>query len=787
MIFAQLKDDFICRTITVHPLRDIAVRIILPYTELAHLFSNSKLIPNNPQMIFLLSRPLWIFLFLILTPARSAFARNDFYVAPNGNDSGPGSKTAPFATLDRARQEARLTNGVTIWIHGGVYRLTQTFRLDSLDSGIAESPVMYRSMPGEDVHIIGGRMLDPSVFKSVTDEKILRVLTPEARGHVVEAQLRSSGISDFGELKQYGHGHPVVPAPLELFFNERPMQLARYPNWGDIPMGKVIDPGSVPRVGDFSNRGGTFVYADPRHARWAGLDDVWLQGTFMWGYSDDMIRVESIDTLTQKIRLSSPHLYGLGSGEPFRQYVALNILQEIDQPGEYYLDRKSGVLYFWPPEPLKGSTIAVSELERPIIALEGASHIVLQGLTVEYARGMGIYIEGGEGNLIAGCTIRNTGTIGIMMGQGSKPPASPASVDAEIYNGVAVSEEIGDLQNHLYIDTGWDRKAGMKQGVLSCDIYNTGSGGIFLGGGNKKRLIAGGSFVENCRIHDYNRRNKFLWAGVNVDGCGNRVAHNEIYNSDSQGIYVHGNDHVFEYNVVHDVAMNSDDTSPWYLGRDPSDRGNIVRYNFFHHIGRPDRMVMGIYLDDGTCGATIFGNVLYKAATYGAVYSNAGQDNIVRNNIFIESYGPAVHMKSMWYDFAKGQIKQYFGPDGIFRRRLTKSVDIYTPPYSTRYPQLMNFLDLMADSITYIGMRPLRNIMEWNVVYNCPEVLRLTGPYAAFEARNNLVTRDDPGFVDEVRMNFELRDDAAVYKKLKGFQKIPFARIGPYSDKYRKK
>ena len=292
-------------------------------------------------------------------------------------------------------------------------------------------------------------------------------------------------------------------------------------------------------------------------------------------------------------------------------------------------------------------------------------------------------------------------------------------------------------------------------------------------------------FVENCRIHDYNRRNRFLWSGVNVDGCGNRVAHNEIYNSDCQGIFVHGNEHMFEYNIVHDVALNSDDTSPWYLGRDPSDRGNIVRYNFFHHIGRRDRMVMGVYLDDGTCGVTIFGNVLYKTATYGAVYSNSGSDNIVKNNIFIESYGPAVHLKSMWYDFAKNQVQEYFGPEGTYRRRLTRYVDIYHPPYSTRYPELVHFLDLMPDSVTYEGMRPQRNVMEGNVVYNCPEVLRLTAPYAMFEMKNNLITDTDPGFVDEARMNFALRDDAVVFEKVKGFRKIPFDRIGPHPDKYR--
>ncbi|MEO8167847.1 MAG: hypothetical protein ABI623_06350, partial [bacterium] len=322
--------------------------------------------------------------------AHSAFAANDLYVAINGNDSSPGSKAKPFATFNRAREAARITlhkqgrkTGVTVWIKAGVYRLTQTFRLDSLDS-----ETTYRSMPDEDVRITGGTLLSTSAFKPVTDQNILRGLTEEAGRHVVHAQLKSFGVSDFGEMKQIGFSLPVIPAPLELFFNDRPMQLARYPNRGEIAIGTVVDAGSVPRVGNFSNRGGTFVYSDPHHARWAGLDDVWLSGTFMWGYAEDVIHVESIDTIAQRIKLSSPHIYGIGTGEPFRQYIALNILDELDDPGEYYLDRKNGIIYFWPPAPLNGSTIAVSGLEHPLISLEGASNVTLQGLTIEYGRGI---------------------------------------------------------------------------------------------------------------------------------------------------------------------------------------------------------------------------------------------------------------------------------------------------------------------------------------------------------------------------------------------------------------
>ncbi len=736
---------------------------------------------------------IFIITFMALIIASPVIAQHDFYISPDGRDNGSGSKEQPFATFERARDAVRAVikndghkTAITVWVYSGTYRFTKTLRLDSLDSGTQKFPVIYRSMSGANVRINGGQSLDPSAFHAVQDQKILSRLTSDTRQHVVQIDLRSRGINDYGEFKQYGHSLPVVPAPLELFFDERPMQVARYPNIGQIPMGKVMDPGSIPRYGDFSGRGGTFMYTDPRISKWINEDDVWLQGTFRWGYADDMIRIASIDTVKHEIKLATPHLYGLGSGEPYQQFVARNILDELDEPGEYYLDRHTGILYFWPPEKMEGSRVVVSMLEKPLISLIGASHIIIRGFTIEDTRGMGIYIERGESNLIAGCTIRNTGTIGILMGQGSEPVPGHSGLNGKNYEGRAVSEKIGDLITHRYNNKTWNRHAGMNQGVLSCDIYNNGSGGVFLSGGNKKNLIPGNSYVRNCRIHDYNRRNRFLWSAINVDGCGNKVQHNEIYNSGYQGIYVNGNDHLFEYNIIHDVSMNSDDTSPWYLGRDPSDRGNVVRYNFFHHIGRQDRMVMGVYLDDGTCGTTVFGNVFYKVATYGTVYSNSGQDNVVKNNIFISSYGPAVHLKSMFYDFAKNSIKTFFGPDGIYRNRLTKSVNIYKPPYSTRYPEMHDYLDLMPDGKTYVGMRPRRNIMEWNLVYNCPETLRLTAPYAQFDTLNNYVTNQDPGFIDREHLNFQLHDSSIVYKKMKGFKKIPFSKIGLYQDEYRK-
>ena len=718
----------------------------------------------------------------------------DVYVSPRGQDANPGSSARPVATLEAARDLVRRQKvvkglpkgGLTVWIAGGQYDRQRPFILNESDAGSPEAPVVWRALPGSHVSITGGRGIPPARFAKVRDEHILGRLQPAAAPQVVQVELGRLGLKDFGRHQQYGHALPVCPAPLELFFGGQAMPLAHYPNTGSIRIGKVIDPGSVPRHGDYSERGATFEYTDPRHAAWAGLKEVWLQGTFNYGFADDYLPVEAIDPRTKQLKLALPHLYGVGSGQPYQSYVAFNVLEELDSPGEWYLERATGVLYFWPPGPLEGQAIVVSVLEDPIICLEGASNVTLRDFTIETGRGIGIYLERGTNDSIVGCTVRNVGTSGIFMGQGARQTFPHTTVDD--YEGVPVSRRVGNLQGQIYKDTAWDRRAGSGNRVLSCDVYNTGSGGIALSGGSKRELIPGRNSVENCKVHDYNRRNKFLWSGINVDGCGNRVAYCEVFNSDWQGIYVHGNDHVFEYNEIHHVTLNSNDTSPWYLGRDPGDRGNVVRYNYFHHCGNPERMNMGIYCDDSTTGVLVHGNVFYRMnTTHGVLFSNSGWDLVMTNNIVIEPLAHTAVMSAHYYTWAKAQAPEMFGARGLLRKRLLESVNVLAPPYSVRYPELTNYLDPIVVGKEWEGMRPRRNLLAGNVIVGgSKEPLSLLGgAHAQFSNLNNFVAGKDPGFVDYRNGDFTLRADSEVFVRMPGFQPIPFRRMGIHTDESR--
>lgn len=719
----------------------------------------------------------------------------EIHVSPLGNNRNPGTAMKPLATPEAARDLMRkLRQGkksqnipAKIIIHAGTYDLKSSFVLDQRDGGTEANPVAWITAENEEVILSGGKTISPDLFKKISDPAISKRLNKDAADQVLEMDIREAGITAIGKHQQYGHALPVIPAAVELFFNHKPMTLARYPNWADIKIGKVTDKGSVPRIGDKSNRGGVFSYTDVRHKNWAGQQNIWIQGTLNYGFADDYNPIEKIDTISQTVKLGKPHLYGLGSGMDFQSYVAINILEELDEPGEWFLDENTGKLYLWPPASMKGADIKVSALEGPIVALEGVNHLLFSGMKIEAGRGIGLYMENCTYTEVAGCTIRNVGTTGIVMGQGAQLLDENSSVDD--YVGIPVSRQVGSFQNHIYRNTTWNRNAGHHNRILSCDIYNTGSGGVMLSGGDKKTLTSGYNTVENCRVSLYNRRNKFTFAGIRVDGVGNRIVHNEIFNSDWHGIFVHGNEHIFEYNHIHDVTLNSNDTSPWYIGRNPSDRGNIVRYNFFDHCGNKNRMNMGIYCDDSSTDVLIYGNVFNDMQTdHGVLFSNTGWHLVMKNNIIINPIAHTAVTSANYYTWAAPQAAEMFGENGTIRNRLTKDIDFQSPPYSTKYPTLLPYLDAITPGKEWQSMRARGNMLESNLIIGGPDnpIKLLGGEHAQMDGRNNWVTKEDPGFVDMKNKNFALKPDAKAFQMIPGFEPIPFSKMGIYKDHYRK-
>ncbi|MCC6444225.1 MAG: right-handed parallel beta-helix repeat-containing protein [Armatimonadetes bacterium] len=660
----------------------------------------------------------------------------NLYVSPNGNDAWSGRKAGPnraqsdgpFATLERARDAVRSLKssgglpkgGVTVWLRGGVYPRTASFELTARDSGTSSAPVTYRPYRKEEARLVGGKEI--SAFEPVTDPAVLARLDPVGREKIVQADLRAAGIEDFGKLTGRGFGRAIMPSALELFFQDRPMQLARWPNgsWATIAAAPA------------GQKGGRFSYKEDRPSRWLKTGDVWVHGYWTYDWADTYERIKSIDPQARVIATHEPHgVYGYTAG---KRWYALNILEELDEPGEYYADRETGILYFWPPVPVGQGKAVASLLEKPLIALKGASHITLRGLTLECSRGSGVEISGGSHNLVAGCLLRNLGTVAVNI------------------------------------------EGGTENGVQGCDIFDTGEGGISLSGGDRKTLTPGHNFSVNNILTRFNRWSKTCRPGVAVNGVGNRVAHCRIYDVPHNAILMGGNEHIIEYNEIHDVCKETGDAGAFYMGRDFTQRGNIVRYNYFHDLragglegqqGFTD--VMAVYLDDCLSGTTVYGNIFYKAGR--AVMIGGGRDNTVENNIFVEC-SPSIHVDarglgwaSFWFDGRDSTLM-----DGL------KAIHYKQPPYSARYPELPGILE--DEPAVPKGNKIIRNISaggKWIDLYD-----NLTDKTILL--KNNL-TDGDPGFVDASIQDFRLKKDSPAWKL--GFKAIPVEKIGLLKDKYR--
>jgi len=276
-----------------------------------------------------------------------------FYVAPNGNDDWSGKLAepnaegddGPFATLERARDEIRKLKqagllpegGVTVWLRGGSYPLADTFELTAEDSGTPEALIIYRAYPDEEVRLIGGVEIPGAAFQPVSDTAVLNRLDPAARGEVLQVDLKAQGVTDFGEVIAEGK-------QLELFFQDRPMTLARWPNEDFVNIVDVVGGAPYDIRGTKGDKIGKFVYEGDRPQRWAQETEVWLHGYWFWDWADQRQKVESIDTENHIISLVPPyHTYGYRKGQ---WYYVFNVLAELDMPGERYLDRETGILYF---------------------------------------------------------------------------------------------------------------------------------------------------------------------------------------------------------------------------------------------------------------------------------------------------------------------------------------------------------------------------------------------------------------------------------------------------------
>jgi len=695
------------------------------------------------------------------------------FVAPQGHDQWSGRLAAPnaagsdgpCATLAGARDVVRKIkaaglppDGIEVQLLAGRYEMTAAVELTADDSGAATAPIVYRARPGDVVHLSGGRVVKR--WQPVSDPALLERLDPAARGQVYQADLKALGISEYGDLgldaawqiqhylaridhqgedamgATYASVGKTVQPRLEVFFNDRPMPLSRWPNDGFIKIAEVLGKTEINVRGVKGCKEGIFVYEGDRPQRWAAEPDAWVQGYWFRDWAEQRHKIAALDVQHRTITVAPPyHTYGYRKGQWFR---GLNLLCEIDAPGEWYIDRTAGRLYFWPPAALDTGRVEVS-IAPGFFTLNGASHVTIGGLLLEAARSTAITITDGAHCRVVGCTFRNLGNHAVT-----------------IFNG----------QDH---------------GVQGCDMHDMGGGGVYLVGGDRAKLLPAGHFAENNHIHHFGRWDRMYRPGLFLSGVGLRAAHNLIHDAPHSAILFGGNDHTIEFNEIHNVCNESHDCGAIYAGRSWTLRGHVIRHNYLHHLcGKDGGPCNGIYLDDLFSSAVVQGNIFFQV--WKPIFLGGGRDNVVENNIFIDC-PKALHVD--------GRALGWCGPhaDGRIKEAQEKGtiggVRYREPPFSERYPQLVNILDDDPKS-------PRGNVVRRNIFWagRGEDIRRVQfgqppqpNWWDSIEAKirplvkleDNLIDQD-PRFVDEPGGNFQLRADSPAWKL--GFQRIPFESIG---------
>uniref|UniRef100_UPI003217BBB5 right-handed parallel beta-helix repeat-containing protein n=1 Tax=uncultured Draconibacterium sp. TaxID=1573823 RepID=UPI003217BBB5 len=668
------------------------------------------------------------------------------FVSVQGSDQGDGTREKPFLTLEKAIdfiREKRVKEGsvpYSILIREGEYFFTQTLKLTEKDNDVTIAP--YNN---EKVRFTGGLSIDPKEALPVAGTEKENIFQEKNRANILMIGLKDLGISEYGNLHPVGFKRQEQPAWMELFINGEPCHLSRWPNDSSVLIGQVLNGGSVAAEGDNGNIGGAFRYSVDRPKRWKNHDDVWIAGYFKHGWADDAIKLASIDTINKIFTTALPHRYGFGTGKPYSRWYAYNIPEEIDAPGEYYIDRKEGIVYFYNPGEIE--SIEVSVFEDLFLSIAGASKISVKGIAFECTRGIVVEMMATKECLLTDCTFKNIGRYAV-------------NID---YKDIPLSEIKGPVLSK-------------NNGIVNCIVSQTGAGGIKLNGGNRNTLESAGNYVENCVIHDFNRIVKTYCAGIRISGVGNRISNNEIFNSPHSAILLHGNDHLIEYNEIHDVCLVTDDVGAVYYGRNPSFRGNVVRFNYFHHLGDMYRTT-AVYHDDGACAMEVHGNIFYKAGTIPSLIGG-GSDNVYTNNIFIDNpIGIKVDNRMQAFAWAKPMI----AAGGVIEQRLT-AVKYNQPPYSERYPELAKYWDEDPSL-------PKRNLIDRNVFVKVDQIIKRVDEGVNTDKKllefteNNYVTNKDPGFVDKENHNFKLKLTSEIFEKVTGFEQIPFEKIGPHKNK----
>ncbi len=640
------------------------------------------------------------------------------YVAKNGNDSWSGTRPepnqthtdGPFASLERARdalrqlkRQGKLSAGVTINIRKGTYYLDKTLELTQEDSGTAECPIIYQAYPGEEVTISGGKEING--FEQVI---------------VNGRRMIATKIADVAEGNWYF---------TQLFVNNRRKPRTRLPKEGFYQIDSLIDADWDSSWGQSQDK---FRFKPGEIKQWKNLSEVDVVALHFWVESRMPIR--SVDETQCIVELAKKSVFRLSQDfiNVGALYFVENIFEALDTPGQWYLDKPTGTLYYYPAvgEDWKRSRFVAPKLCQ-LVRVVGSpqnpvANVHFRGITFSHTEYQ--LPSDSSGAAQAAYTV-------------------PGALYFEHAVNCTVSEcEVSRIGNYA-IEFGQGCKACV---VDKCLITDLGAGGIKIDNGSEGTSVSGNEISDGGKIY-------ISAVGVLVkDSPYNKIVHNHIHDLNYTGVSVgwvwgygqsSAKGNIVEQNHIHHVGrgMLSDLGGIYTLGIQP---GTVLRNNLIHDCICQRYGGWGIYTDEGSSEILIENNVVYNTQT-GGFHQHYGKGNLVRNNIFA---------------FAKEWQLQRTRPEQHISFIFERNIVYYD-----------------SGSLLGVNWSDDNFKMDYNVYWDASG-RPVTFAGATFEEwkkrghdLHSLIV--DPKFVDAQHFDFRIKPDSPAIEL--GFRNIDLSQVGP--------
>lgn len=704
------------------------------------------------------------------------------FVSTVGDDSGDGSEEEPLRTLEKAidvANEMREDSDklIEILLREGTYSVTNTIKI--INSQKDDSLLKISAYQDEKVTINAGVDIPLSAMNIADSDFTNAIIDKPNAGSVLQYNLKDAQIEDFGEISLRGHLiSDEKEAQAELSLNGEVQKLAGWPNGEYTGLIKPTDSNEYgKRTKSGIANGCSFKVNYDRPSQWSKPEQAWLSGTIGPNYEFDYYPVSRFDSEEKRVYLSRGALEKYYT-EPYYRFE--NVPEELDEPGEYYIDRQSGMLYFYPPEDAPKDSVLTITMSTPTLdvsrkapnsmfRIENSKNIVFENLIFKGGRGSAITGKNNSNIKFINCEINSFGENGIRF---------DASTD------ITISD---------------------------CKIHDVGQDGIlFVSCGNYQTLSPSNIVVSNNDIYNFARLERSYKTGIDFGyRCvGATAANNHIHNGPHAGMIFYGVNNDIYGNEFDNLVTEFSDMDALYCNNSnyPWERGNKIHNNYFHDIGKSSMNgrhqinVRAIRTDNRGCGLNIYENLFYNIGDGGNGNGNngigaitaEGTRNRIFNNLFVDCN--EAYFNTLQYKEIETADDGTLYPDTIINSSgvevantingakvadLKKQMENYLPVYGKQFPELYNYFyehpnmsktnEFKNNMIINIAI-PLSN---FNGTQN-EEGFR--GSQMLTAASGNYVSTSDPGFVSYDNGNLELSSSATLL--VEGLPKFEMSSFG---------